>query len=118
MTDEAPKPPLPSGDYSIVEFFGHTQMIGRITEVEQFGVKMLAIQPLFRDELLSVVFAGGASIYRMTPCSPEVARKHQAVHLYELPPSVKAVVPQALIPSRTIYEADLEDPDFDEVPGG
>ena len=54
------KAPLPGGDYCIVELFGHVTLVGRYKEVEQFGTKMMAIEPLFQDTLLPAVFHGGA----------------------------------------------------------
>jgi hypothetical protein len=60
----------PPGEYAIVELFGHTTLVGRIAEVERFGTKMLAIEPLYDGQLLGCVFHGGASIYRLTPCTP------------------------------------------------
>ena len=88
---------MPAGEYAIVELFGHTTLIGRIAEVERFGTKMLAIEPIFRDALLTPVFHGGAAIYRLTPCSAEVAFARQARHGYQLPPPVHAIVPPAML---------------------
>ena len=107
----------PVGDYAIVELFGHTTMIGRISEVERFGTKMLAIEPLFADVLLPVVLHGGAAIYRLTPCSAEVAFKEQPRHGWQLPPSVQKIVPLAMIADQKetiILDADQTfDPDDD-----
>jgi hypothetical protein len=64
---------LPDGDYAIVELFGHTTLVGRVEEVRRFGADMLAIQPLFGGQLLGPVLHGGAAIYRLTPCSREIA---------------------------------------------
>lgn len=89
----------PSGDYTILELFGHTTLVGRYAEVERFGTKMLAIEPLFNDVLLPVVFHGGAAIYRLTPCSVDVAYKQQPRHGYQLPPSIAAIVPPELLPA-------------------
>lgn len=86
------------GEFAIVEFFGHTTMVGRITEVERFGAKMLALEPLFRGELLTPVYHGGASIYRLTPCSFEVASARQPQDTWQLPPTIRAVVPVELLP--------------------
>lgn len=94
------RPPLPGGDYCILELFGHVTLVGRYREVEQFGIKMMAIEPLFRDTLLPVVLHGGAAIFRLTPCEPEVARAKQPTHAYLLPPAIKAIVPQALLPKH------------------
>lgn len=90
---------LPEGDYAIVELMGHTTLIGRVGEVEKFGTKMLAMEPLFNGVLLDVVFQGGSAIYRMTPCSREVAWARQPKHDYQLPAPIRAIVPPALLPA-------------------
>ena len=110
-------PPLPAGEYCIAEFFGHVTIVGRYREVEMFGVKMLAIEPLFRNTLLPVVVHGGASIYRLTPCEVETARKHQPMEDYQLPPSIRANVPVRLLPataepSRRYTEVEDDDDDI------
>ena len=89
---------LAPGEYAIVELFGHTTLVGRIAEVERFGSKMLAIEPLFAGNLLPCVFHGGAAIYRLTPCSPEVAWRRQPRSNYQLPPAILAIVPVLLLP--------------------
>ena len=113
-TQDAAPINYPEGDYAIVELFGHTTLIGRVAEVERFGAKFLALEPLFNGTLLPV--------YRLTPCSPEVAFKRQPTHAYELPPAVVAIVPPALLPnpareaaysSRYEPDVDPEDPDDD-----
>jgi hypothetical protein len=95
MTDAAE---LPIGEYAIGELFGHTTLVGRIAEVERFGTKMLAIEPLFNRVLLPAVFHGGAAIYRLTPCSPVVAWERQPTQRYELPPTIFATIPPAALP--------------------
>jgi hypothetical protein len=90
-------PEPPPGEYAIVELFGHTTLIGRIAEVERFGTKMLAIEPLFRDTLLGPVFHGGAAIYRLTPCSAEVAWAKQPRLTYQIPDAVRCIVPPLLL---------------------
>ena len=121
-TQDAAPINYPEGDYAIVELFGHTTLIGRVAEVERFGAKFLALEPLFNGTLLPAIFHGGAAIYRLTPCSPEVAFKRQPTHAYELPPAVVAIVPPTLLPnpareaaysSRYEPDVDPEDPDDD-----
>lgn len=90
---------LPDGDYAIVELFGHTTLIGRITEVERFGARMLAMQPLFNGALLETIFHGGAAIYRLSPCSRQVAWERQPREAYQLPPTVRAIVPAEALPA-------------------
>jgi hypothetical protein len=97
---EADAPALPPpGDYAIVEILGHRTLIGRVTEVERFGTKLLSIEPLFGDRLLAAVLIGGGSIYQFTPCSPEIAAKRQPKNAWQLPPSVAAVLPPELLPA-------------------
>ena len=103
MSDE-PKPTLPPGDYAIVELFGHTTLIGRVAEIERFGAKMLAIEPLFRDTLLPVVLHGGAAIYRFTAVPAETAYARQPRKAWEIPPAIRAIVPPLLLAASPIAE--------------
>lgn len=89
---------LPAGEYGIVELFGHTTLVGRVTEVERFGTKMLAIEVLHANHLLPAVFHGGAAIYRLTPCAAEVAWEKQSTINYQLPPAVRAILPLTALP--------------------
>lgn len=90
---------LPAGDYAIVELFGHTTMVGRVEEVERFGTKMLGLEPLFKQTLLRQVLHGGAAIYRLTPCTREVAWLRQPCQDYQLPAAIRAVLPPELLPA-------------------
>jgi hypothetical protein len=112
MTEAKEYPP---GNYAIVELFGHTTLVGRVSEVERYGTKMLAIEPLFADVLLPVVFHGGAAIYRETPCSADVAFARQPRHGYQLPPALAAIVPPAMIEATAgklrAYSYDDDDTD-------
>ena len=103
----------PPGEYAIVELFGHTILVGRIAETERFGVKMLALEPLFAGKLLPAVFHGGAAIYQLTPCSAEVAWEKQPRFLYQLPASIRAVVPVALLPAPEMPPS-VRTPDEDD----
>lgn len=100
---------MPPGDYAIVEFFGHTTMAARISEVEKFGSKMLVLEPLFNGHLLSPVMHGGASIYRLTPCTPEIALKSAPRSAWALPDAIRATIPPLLLehdPSESGEEED------------
>jgi hypothetical protein len=99
---------LPVGDYAIVEVLGHRTIVGRVEEVERFGTKLLSIQPLFQDQLLEAVLIGGSSIYQFTPCTAETAAKRQPKHHWQLPASVAAVLPEALLPAPEDVEDDEE----------
>jgi hypothetical protein len=95
MTDAAH---LPDGDYAIAEILGHRTIVGRIAEVERFGTKMLAIEPLFADQLHPAIFVGGASIYQLTPCNADVARKEQPRERWQLPSSIAVTIPKPALP--------------------
>jgi hypothetical protein len=97
--EAAPTPSLPDGEYAIVEMMGHRTMVGRITEIERFGTKMLSIEPVFQDQLLPGVLTTGASVYQLTPCSKEVAQARQPKNEYSLPTSVAAALPPAMLPA-------------------
>lgn len=100
---------MPSGDYAIVELFGHTTLVGRITEVERFGAKMLALEPLFSGQVLAAVFHGGAAIYRLTPCTAKTAWERQHKEAWSLPVSMRTLVPDAALPAP--YTASAADGD-------
>ncbi len=104
---------LPAGDYAICEFFGHQTLVGRIEEIERFGSKMLALEPLFNGHLLPPVFNGGASIYRLTPCSAVVAWARQPKDLYQLPQAIAWTVPATALPAEQM-PLDLDADDYHE----
>lgn len=87
----------PPGDYAIVELFGHSTLVGRYAEVERFGTKMLALEPIFKGQLLGACFHGGAAIYRLTPCTPAVAFLRAPREDYQLPPTIRAAAPPELL---------------------
>jgi hypothetical protein len=101
MPPPRPWEALPEGTYAIVELMGHTTLVGRVTEVERFGTKLMGIEVLFGGQLLPVILQGGASVYRFTPCPPETAWKaqHQADRMWALPEPIRAIVPAALLPA-------------------
>jgi hypothetical protein len=126
MPPAAPWEGLPEGQYAIVELMGHTTLVGRITEIERFGTKMMGIEPLFAGQLLPVVLQGGAAIYRLTMVTPETAwkRQHTAERMWALPDPIKAIVPAALLPAPApvatksySYEDDDSDDDDDSRDG-
>lgn len=113
MTEDTVPAPLPDGDYAIAEILGHRTIVGRYAEVDRFGTKMLAIEPLFDGQLLDTVFIGGASIYQLTPCTADIAAKQQPRHRYQLPASVAVIVPPSVVPAPVVEQ---EDEDADEEP--
>ncbi len=105
---------FPPGDYCIVELFGHSTLVGRFAEIERFGTKMLAIEPLFKGEMLPVVYHGGAAIYRLTPCSAQIAWDRQPQESYQIPPSIAAIAPAALLERTSVNATDDRGGPFDD----
>lgn len=66
--------------WAIVEQMGFKKRVGKISEVEMYGAKMLRVDlPVFGDDAAPrsitgwiTEFAGGPSIYNITPVSEEV----------------------------------------------
>jgi hypothetical protein len=106
-TEQVGADQLPPGEYAIIELFGRQTMVGRITEVERFGAKMLALEPLFNGKLLPMLLQGGAAIYRLTPCSPQIAWAKQPMHVWQLPTTLQATLPPTALPA-TQTQLDLE----------
>ena len=61
--------------YAIVELMGHVRMAGRVTEEELFGGKLGRIDVPRADAegQYTTVYFGAGSVYRMTPCTREIA---------------------------------------------
>lgn len=91
---------MPLGEYAIVEALGHRTLVGRVTEIERFGTKMLQVEPLFGDVMLGPVLLGGGSIYQFTPCDAETAFNRRPKQIYQLPGSVAATIPPLALPSN------------------
>lgn len=100
---------MPAGEYAIVEALGHRTLVGRVTEIERFGTKMLQIEPLFGDVMLGPVLLGGSSIYQFTPCSAATAFARRPTRNYELPASVLATVPALALPGSDELPSFLAD---------
>ena len=109
---EQPASTLPDGEYAIAEILGHRTLIGRVTEVERFGSKLMAIEPILAGKLLPPVLIGGGSIYQFTPCSKERAAERAPTEEYYLPVSIRAALPPSALPAPSLD--DLAD-DIDAI---
>lgn len=105
---------MPEGDYAIVEALGHRTFVGRVSDIERFGTKMLQVEPLFGDVMLGPVLLGGGSIYQFTPCTAATAFARRPTRTYQLPPTVLATVPALALPSNDEQPSFLVDEDEDE----
>jgi hypothetical protein len=111
MTDQLPE--HPPGDYAIVEVMGHRTIVGRISEVERFGTKLLAIEAIWQSELLPAALIGGASIYQLTPCTAATAFERQPKHHWQLPPTIVAIAPQPALPAPEPDAEEMTDAEAD-----
>src|SRR4051794_18070539 len=75
----ADNPPAPEPMWGKVEIFGHRKHFGRLSEIEQFGTKMLRVDvPLAEPDKFATFFYGGSSIFGITPMTEEAARQWAA----------------------------------------
>jgi hypothetical protein len=109
MTTEA------KDSWAIVELMGHVKLAGRLTEEERFGAKMGRLDIPHGDGFVTQFF-GGASVYRITPVSEEVARQvakksdPAPVYSWDFPDK------QLTGPGTGYGEEDEYDPDTDNEP--
>ena len=108
---------LPAGDYAIVECLGHRTLVGRYIEVERFGTKMMALEPLYQGSLLPAVLISGSSLYAVTPCSAEVALQRGPTSAWEMPVSLRAVLPPTALPAPEDELKPVFSPAFLDVTG-
>lgn len=66
-------PPLDT--WAVVELMGHVRIAGRLTEESHFGVALGRLDVPMGETEFATQFFGGSSIYRVTPCSEQIARE-------------------------------------------
>lgn len=77
----------PPEEWAKVEIFGHRQHVGRISEVERFGAKMLRIdEPTADPEVFTTHFYGGAAVFSVALVTEAAAREWVARYRYVPPP--------------------------------
>ena len=115
MTDAATDIPLaqpetPPGRWACVEIFGHRRHYGRISEVEQFGTKMLRVDvPTAETGVFDTFTDGGAAIFGITPITEESAR---AWAERDRP---RPYTPSARLPAPSVFH-DNDDLNAEELP--
>jgi len=61
--------------WAVVELMGHVKIAGQVSEETHFGTVLGRLDiPEIGDKLALTIFFGGSSIFRITPCTEEVAR--------------------------------------------
>lgn len=108
MADETVQETPTIAEWAIVELMGHVRMAGLVSEEQHFGATLGRID-IPRGDGFSTQFFGGGSVYRISPCSEEVARAVAArsqpapVHTWELPAPAepaKSVEDHQLVPDE------------------
>jgi hypothetical protein len=108
--------------WAVVELMGHLRRAGRISEVEQFGTKLLRLDVPVGPEEFVTEFYGGASIYRLRPAAEDVVRA-VAEQIGDPRPvmPVSYRLPPPAAPSDSHLDEDdefLDEPEFDDEPLG
>ena len=98
--------------FAIVELFGHVRLAGKVSEADQFGVKMLRVDvPEVDGRPGFTTFKGGAAIYAITPTTEELA-------LHVIRQTRPAPISPYDLPPRTALGPTPPDADFDnDEPG-
>lgn len=112
-TEEAtPAEDAPEHQYAIVEIMGHRKLVGRIAEVERFGVKFLRVEPMFAGAVMGVeTFVQPASIFCLTPVQHATAVRYAPTERYNLP-DVIAAASAHLIALPPPAEGEVEEDTF------
>lgn len=98
---------LPDGEYAIVEILGHRTLVGRISEIERFGSKLLQVEPIYQGKLLDPVIHHGSVIYGLTPCSKEVAAERAPKQDWQLPAPVRARLEPSLLTGPSLDDEEI-----------
>ena len=101
--------------WAILELMGHVRLAGRVTEESHFGVALGRIDiPTQAGDGYTTQYFGGASIYRLTPTTEEIARsvamhnQPRPVQTWELPkPAALTVEPSG--PEQYAHDLDEEE---------
>lgn len=79
--------PEPLDTYAVVEAMGHRTLIGRITEATIAGKAMLHVATIAGGEH----YLPPESLYCLTPCTEDQARRSAVRHWGGLPPALAAL---------------------------
>lgn len=104
--------------WAVVELFGHVRLAGKVSEADQYGVKMLRVDvPEVDGRPGFTSYKGGSALYAVTPTTEEVAI---AVIRQErpAPPIPYAMQLKAIAPPLEVDEVDDDPPDDDMAENG
>jgi len=106
------QPEQPSDVWAIVEVMGHSQYAGRVSEFTGLGVPLVRVEiPAIEGQPAHEKLLGAASIFRITPCTEEVAIA--AARQFRVSPLALVHLP-SVEPAKLGYD-DRPDLDFEDV---
>lgn len=111
--------PEPIQTWAVVELMGHVKTAGRVSEEAHFGTVLLRLDiPAVNHIPEHTEYYGGASIYRITPCTEEAARL--VLERVQTMPAVPFMLPRPEFGQREMFveddDDDVSDRDADEAP--
>jgi len=65
----------PINAWCCLELMGHVRVYGKVSEEEHFGQKLGRIEIPTGEDSWQTQFFGGSSVYRISPCDEETARR-------------------------------------------
>ncbi len=113
--------------WAVVELMGHVKLAGKVTEQEVLGSKLGRIEIPQKDGTFVTQFFGGASVYRISPVSEEVARHvalsttYMPISAWELPRLIEGPKPAEPCPDCAEIPCgcpDIADDSEEEFEGG
>ena len=95
--------------WAVVELMGHVKTAGQVSEETHFGTVLGRLDvPEVGDKPASTFFFGGTSIFRVTPCTEEVARL--VLQQSFQAPIVAYQLPRPKFGQAELFEEGQEDP--------
>lgn len=81
----------PPGNYALVVLFGRAEIVGRISEAEVCGVRMLAVEALVGGEMLPPAYFGHHAIFSISPLGARAALSNSPRRRDGLPVPVRVL---------------------------
>lgn len=99
--------------YALLELMGHRKRVGRVSEVEAYGGKLLRIDvlPAKPEGEVSTEYYGAASIYGISPVAEDVARDIARRYGNIERPRPATYALSAPVDRRDLYGLDLDQGD-------
>lgn len=116
----APTSAPPLETWAVVELMAHVRVAGRLSEESHFGVALGRLDVPMHDGTFTTQFFGGSSVYRITPCSEQLAREiaKASTGTPINPWSLRHLLPKPETAGDTHERGDFDDPDDEDEGDG